>query len=339
MKKNLKPIWIYLTIGLLISLTILIIQNINGHEKDFPKIVFDINSGVIGAILTTIITLLLLSNQTEIQELQTKNSVIYEEKLKLFIEFLNTLSKSLEDGKLTPTEMKTIIFAYSSIRLHLSSEGAEKIEAAIKSIDGEFFYVDENQIPRFDKYIELFNSIINVFRQELYADKNTKPLPEFDFDNFKEIAFQRRSVKQPIYCLQDILNQYGQKRDILHTNKEGTTYQFKLSDDAFNCIKTAYEMIDEIHAKYPQVKISKRYLVNQFTINEKKYLGLLFVYYYAGEKQVATLGISEKNRVYFKIKLEKESVFAFEVESMIHGYKDNIEKDLVQYFKVNSLMA
>jgi len=43
-------------------------------KKLIPKIVQDINSGAIGAILTTIITLILLSNQTESQENLTKSS-------------------------------------------------------------------------------------------------------------------------------------------------------------------------------------------------------------------------------------------------------------------------
>ena len=76
----------YLLLALSISLTIIVINNINGAII-IPQIVKDINSGVIGAILTTIITLILLSNQTESQENLTKTSVVYEEKLKIFNNF------------------------------------------------------------------------------------------------------------------------------------------------------------------------------------------------------------------------------------------------------------
>ena len=90
MKGTLKQVMLYLLIFLLISLTVLVIQELDSFE--LPKVVQDINSGVIGAILTTIITLLLLANQSEIQENQTKNSVIYEEKLKMFNDFLQVLN-------------------------------------------------------------------------------------------------------------------------------------------------------------------------------------------------------------------------------------------------------
>ena len=57
--KRFKKHWFYLLLLFSISLTILIINDINDFV--IPKIIQDINSGVIGAILTTIITLILLS--------------------------------------------------------------------------------------------------------------------------------------------------------------------------------------------------------------------------------------------------------------------------------------
>ena len=69
--RKFKKYWFYLLLALSISLTILVINDIN--DPLIPKIIQDINSGVIGAILTTIITLILLSNQTESQENLTKS--------------------------------------------------------------------------------------------------------------------------------------------------------------------------------------------------------------------------------------------------------------------------
>ena len=80
--KKFKKYWFYLLLALSISLTILVVNDLN--DPFIPQILQDINSGVIGAILTTIITLILLSNQTESQENLTKVSVVYEEKLKIF---------------------------------------------------------------------------------------------------------------------------------------------------------------------------------------------------------------------------------------------------------------
>ena len=329
MKSKLKKVWIYLAIVLAVSLTIFIIQNINGHETDIPKIVFDINSGVIGAILTTIITLLLLANQSEIQDSQTKNSVIYEEKLKLFNEFLSILSQALDDGKLTATEMKKIIFSYSTVRMHISPEGSKTIEAAIQSIDAEFFYVDENYVPRFDKYIELFNTVCNVFRKELYALKKDNALPQFEFDNFYHIAFKKRALKLPIYKIEEVEQAYISNQNVIHFDKEGVAIQFTLSKELIALIPQIYEMVDQAIKQLPEHTITMRYLLNMNTVNNKQYLGIFNIYYYIGDRQIATYGLSEKNRLYFKIKLEKESVYSFESDSSnVQSYSANILKDL-----------
>lgn len=68
-----KKYWFYLFLVLSISLTILVINDIN--DKVFPQIIKDVNSGVNGAISTTILTLLLLSNQTESKKNLIKSSV------------------------------------------------------------------------------------------------------------------------------------------------------------------------------------------------------------------------------------------------------------------------
>ena len=44
-------------------------------------------------------------------------------------------------------------------------------------------------------------------------------------------------------------------------------------------------------------------------MNGKIYLGMLNIYYSVGNVQIATLGVSQKNRIYFKIKFEKERLF------------------------------
>ena len=55
-----------------------------------------------------IITLILLSNQSEREEKVTKNSVVYEEKLKIYNNFLDIIGKALEDGKLSADEIQKL---------------------------------------------------------------------------------------------------------------------------------------------------------------------------------------------------------------------------------------
>jgi hypothetical protein len=328
MKNSIKKIWRYLLVVLVISLTIVVIQNINGHEQDIPKVVQDINSGVIGAILTTIITLLLLSNQTDLQEIQTKNSVIYEEKLKLYNEFLNVMSKSLEDGKLAPEELKSIIFQYSIVRIHISAEGAQKIEDAIRSIDEEFFYVDENYVPKFDRYIQLYTEICNVLRKELYLNNQEADLAPFAFDNFLKIAYQHRAVKLPINSFEDVLAEFEKTRSIYIDESKGNKIQFELSQENIKNLTEAFHLIELIFNEHNDHKIERRYLLKQYHVNGKIYLGMLNVYYSVGNVQIATLGVSQKNRIYFKIKFEKERIISFEPETIVSEYETTIREDL-----------
>jgi hypothetical protein len=116
-----KRLWYYLLLMLFISLTI-ILDNFNTPGIEIPKVVQDINSGVIGAILTTIITLVLLSNQSDSEESLQKRSVIYEEKLRIFNEFLRTLSENIKDGKLSKEELKVLIYGYALVKMNLTRQ-------------------------------------------------------------------------------------------------------------------------------------------------------------------------------------------------------------------------
>jgi hypothetical protein len=336
MNKKYKLIWSYLLVLISINITILVNNNINRHENDLPKIIQDINAGVVGAILTTIITLLLLNNQNETQENQLKNSVIYEEKLKLFNNFLNVLNKSMEDGNLTSAEMKNIIFNYSVIRIHISKESAHEIETIIQSINEEFFYVDENYIPRFDVVISFYTNICNVLRRELYTNQNNTSLHHYNLPNFSNIAFKKRALKLTIHKIEDAVDYYYKNRQIFYEDKEGYKLQFVLTKESIANLSVAYFMIKEILGELQIENFEERYLLNQYEINNKKYLGLFNVYYMYQNKQFATFGVSQKNRLYFKIKLEKESVFAFEPDTNVIEYKNNIKKDLSQYFSAQN---
>lgn len=307
----------------------------NGHEDDIPKIVQDINSGVIGAILTVIITLLLLSNQTDSQELLAKNSVVYEEKLKMFNGFLELLSNSLEDGKLSSIELKTIIFKYSMVRIHLSSEGAKEIEKAISSIDIRFFFVDENSLPRFDNYIEFFTKVCNVFRRELYQGKGMEDLAVFDFINFKSLAFKRRYVKLPVHSIDHAIKHIRESKMILYENKIGEYVSFTFSEVSLKVLHELYLMIREVLKDFSGYNVLERFVLNRHTIDDGVYLGLLNIQYFVDDIQFATLGVSQKNRLYFKIKMEDIRNFSFEEDTVVSQYKELIREDLRYYFSLH----
>lgn len=327
--KKYKKYWFYLLLVLSISLTILVINDIN--DSLIPQIVQDINSGVIGAILTTIITLLLLSNQTESQENLTKSSVVYEEKLKIFNSFLETLSVSLEDGKLTAQETSKIIHSFAILRMHVSNENALKLENAISSIDNSFFYYDEYSLPNLKKQIELYTQITNVFRQELYAEKAIGSLKTFDFENFKKVLYRKRmSVIKPSN-FDDLITELNNNSKILHTgNKSGITIVYEITPELINALKALNTfMVDIVNEVSNEIKFS--YEINKQIINNETYCGIPWIKLHYKNAYFAHYGITETKRLWIGKNLPAvKQIASFEVYELDNLQK--LRKQIIQEF-------
>ncbi len=318
--KKFKKYWFYLLLTLSISLTILVINNIN--DSLIPQIVQDINSGVIGAILTTIITLILLSNQTESQENLTKTSVVYEEKLKIFNDFLETLGQCLEDGKLTATETTKIIHNFSTLRIHVSNENALKLERAISSIDNSFFYYDENSLPNLTKLIDLYTEITNVFRQELYGEKGHGTLKSFDFENLKKVLYRKRvSIIKP-NSFSELLEELNSNSKILHTgSKSGITIVYDINSELIDALKKLDFFMQEI-VKEVSNEISFSYEVNRQIINDERYSGIPWIKLHYKSVYFAFYGLTETKILWIGQNIpEKKQVASLEIFEI-----DNIDK-------------
>ena len=316
--KRFKKYWFYLLLVLSISLTILVINDIN--DPLIPQIIQDINSGVIGAILTTIITLILLSNQTESQENLTKNSVVYEEKIKIFNVFLDTLGQCLEDGKLTAAETTKIIHSFSVLRIHISIKNAIKIEKAISSIDNSFFYCDENSVPNLSKLIQLYTEIANVFREELYAENADERLTVFDFENLKRVLYRKRlSVIKPA-SFEGLLIELQNHSKILHSgSKTGITIVYDINTELIDSLKALNSFMINILADVSN-EIEFSFEINSLIINDEKYSGIPWVKLYYKDTYFAFYGLSETKKLMIGRMLPElkqvASLEIFEVDSL-----------------------
>lgn len=329
--KKFKKYWFYLLLALSISLTILVINDINSSL--IPQIVQDINSGVIGAILTTIITLLLLSNQTESQENLTKVSVVYEEKLKIFNNFLQTLVECLEDGSLTVSETTKIIHNFSVLRIHISSINALKIENCLASIDNSFFYYDENSLPNLSKLIDIYTIISNVFREELYGINTQSNLASFDFDNLKKVLYRSRvSILKP-NTFNDLVNELNSHSKILHTSdKTGITIVYDIDTELVNAlIKLDIFMRDIILNISKEIEFT--FQTNTQIINNEKYCGIPWIKLHYKSNYFAFYGVTEIKKLWIGQMLpEKKQVASlefYEVDS-ISKYNTQITNEFIK---------
>lgn len=322
--KRFKKYWFYLLLALSISLTILVINDIN--DPLIPKIIQDINSGVIGAILTTIITLILLSNQTESQENLTKNSVVYEEKLKIFNDFLDTIGQCLEDGKLTAAETTKIIHRFSVLRIHISPQNAIRIENAISSIDNTFFYFDEYSVPNLSKLIELYTEIANVFREELYGENPGERLKAFNFENLKKVLYRKRiSIIKPS-TFPELLNELKNHSKIQHTStKTGITIVYELNSELIETLTILHNFMKKVVSELSN-EIQFKFELNTQIVNDEKYCGIPWIKLLYKDKYFAFYGLSETKKIMIGRTLpEIKQVASFEVFEI-----DTIEKYKLQ---------
>jgi len=100
---------LYIGLGILftISISIFIFNGI--YQGSIPKIVEEINNSSIGAILTAIITVLLLSQQSSSEEVKERNVRVFEEKSERFNTFINKLWEIWDDRIVSLEELNELI--------------------------------------------------------------------------------------------------------------------------------------------------------------------------------------------------------------------------------------
>lgn len=328
--KKYRSYWFYLLLVLSISLTIIVINNSNSHV--IPPIIQDINSGVIGAILTTIITLLLLSNQTESQENLTKSSVVYEEKLKIFNHFIDTIGSCLEDGKFTAQETTKIIHSFSILRIHISVENSRKLERAISSIDNSFFFFDENNIPNLDKIVALYTEITNVFRHELYGEGANIPLEIYDLNNLKNVLYRKRTSPIHPKDFPDLLDKLQQFSKVLHTTKTGITIVYDINEELKQALSLLHEFMVQIASEIDE-EILFNYEIKKHIINNENFSGIPWIKLHFRGMYFAHFGITETKRLWVGKNIpEVKQIASFEIFEMdkLADFRYQINKELEQ---------
>ena len=96
-----------LTVLAVISISFLVFGMV--YQNQLPKIVEEINNSSIGAILTAIITVLLLSQQSSTEEIKEKNVKVFEEKSGKFNLFIEKLWEIWDDRVVSLEELNEII--------------------------------------------------------------------------------------------------------------------------------------------------------------------------------------------------------------------------------------
>ena len=155
-----------------------------------PSISGQILSALAGAVVAAMITLFLLLGQTSSEEKKERNSKVFEEKLKIYQDFLKCMCEVIEDRKVTPEEAIRLEFQTSYITMHTDSEHIKDIAIHVNSIVDSLSEKNtavnraENESESNVALMESLFKIVNIFREELYRISPTKK----DENNNKEAA-------------------------------------------------------------------------------------------------------------------------------------------------------
>lgn len=132
-----------------------------------------IMAAILGVVITATITQVLLQGQTQKEGTLKRSSKIFEEKLKIYQNFLNSLYKAVKDGKLTDSEKMELQFQTSLVAMHCKPENIITVSEAVRRVVSSTCPSEKGgSVGETDLLKSLF-SVVEAFRQDLY-EKDTE---------------------------------------------------------------------------------------------------------------------------------------------------------------------
>lgn len=143
---------------------------------------YEMFAAVLGVIITAVITMILLRGQSDDDIERERAAKIFEEKLRIYQEYLQTLCDVIKDHSLSDEEKIRLEFQTSYVAMHCNSKYISTVSNAVKELI-EYSCPDENNenVNRKNKsgspdpILDNLFSIVEAFRKDLYGD-------DFKFD-------------------------------------------------------------------------------------------------------------------------------------------------------------
>lgn len=208
MKKNDKLLWP--VILALVAFVIAVLFRIFSLSDIWAQMF----GAFIGAMITVIITLLLLKSQTSSEEEKERNSKIFEEKLRIYQEFLKKLCEVVKDMNIEKSKEIELEFQVSYIAMHTSYESLAEISKQVREI---ITAIKEGDSER-NKMLKQLFVIADTFYKELYNNVNVydDEKRQETIQNFNSIMFTAADIKliKRAVELQKKINPNGAKQRI-----------------------------------------------------------------------------------------------------------------------------
>lgn len=144
---------------------------------------YEMFAAVLGVIITAIITMILLRGQSDNYVERERAAKIFEEKLKIYQDYLHTLCDVIKDHSLSDEEKIRLEFQTSYVAMHCNSKYIATVSNAVKELI-EYCCPDEdsesknrnNKSGSPDPLLDNLFCIVEAFRKDLYGD-------DFQFDD------------------------------------------------------------------------------------------------------------------------------------------------------------
>ena len=259
-ENKLTPILYFIGVFLLIAFIILAWISHSWLETEIASQLFAALAGaVIAAFITSILLRLqtqsqakLIEGQASIEQEKEKEAKVYEEKLRIYQEFLHKLNEIIRDNKIDKEEVIDLQFQVSFIDMHTSSEHIKEISMHVANIVRNINNPNED----FNLLEEMF-AINETFREELYKKQETelsdgnKQNRTDAVDNFKSITVYEKGNSEESINIYEWIKKLKQnikapgfrqwiygKRTLVHElflNYDGEAFQKDPAENSICC--------------------------------------------------------------------------------------------------------
>ena len=150
--------------------------------QDFPA---RLMAAILGVVITATITVVLLDGQSKKEQTAKRNSKVFEEKLKIYQNFLSTLYDVVKDRKLTEEEKLQLEFQTSLVAMHCKPKSLNLVSAAVRNVISSFCPSNEKEKQKSQGNIPLLESLLSVveaLRIDLYGVDKEKDAEKNDDD-------------------------------------------------------------------------------------------------------------------------------------------------------------
>lgn len=139
--------------------------------QDFPA---RLMAAILGVVITATITVVLLDGQSKKEQTAKRNSKVFEEKLKIYKNFLDTLYGAVKDEELTDKEKIELQYQTSLVAMHCEPENILKLSEAVKKVITMMCKPDRQRSSNANVLLETLFDVVEALRKDLYAKDDIK---------------------------------------------------------------------------------------------------------------------------------------------------------------------